>query len=283
MMNWRVALRLGRVSNLPTVWSNVAAGAALSGRLPAAQTLLSLLLAMSLIYCAGMFLNDAFDHEIDALERPERPIPSGQASRREVLAFGFAMLAGGVALLSSLGLPALLASLLLAACVVFYDLRHKQNHFSPLLMGLCRALVYFTSALAATGGQLPAPVWLGAMLLLAYLMGLTYAAKQEGAGRITRAWPLLGLAAPALYLLTQPASWQAWLCLGLFSAWVSRCAWLSLFRAKPDIRAAVGGLIAGISLYDAFLMAMHGLPLWALGGGAAFLLTCGFQKRIAGT
>ena len=30
-MNWNVALRLGRVSNLPTVWSNSLAGLVLAG------------------------------------------------------------------------------------------------------------------------------------------------------------------------------------------------------------------------------------------------------------
>ncbi len=34
MSDWRVFLKLGRVSNLPTVWSNVAAGAVLSGQPP---------------------------------------------------------------------------------------------------------------------------------------------------------------------------------------------------------------------------------------------------------
>ena len=63
----RTALRLGRVSNLPTVWTNVLAAAALSGALAGshgdagAGALGGLLLAMSLFYVGGMFLNDAFD------------------------------------------------------------------------------------------------------------------------------------------------------------------------------------------------------------------------------
>ncbi|AUH51715.1 hypothetical protein CXB49_13255 [Chromobacterium sp. ATCC 53434] len=282
MMNWRAALQLGRVSNLPTVWSNVAAGAALSGLPPGLPVLARLLLALSLIYIAGMFLNDAHDRRVDAIERPERPIPSGRAGVAEVFVCGYAMLAGGVLLLAGLGVPALLAGLLLAGCVVGYDLHHKQNRFSPLIMGLCRALVYVTSALAVTGGRLPPPVWLGAMLLLAYLVGLSYAAKHENQGRIGKLLPLCGLAAPLLYLFTQPPGWIALLCLALFALWVVRCVWLA-FRRQPDIRAAVGGLIAGISLNDAFLMAMHGLPLWALGGALAFVLTHRFQQRVAGT
>ena len=283
MIDWRAFLKLGRVSNLPTVWSNVAAGAVLSGQPPSPSALLILLLALSLIYTAGMFLNDAFDRRIDQLERPERPIPSGQVSAASVFAAGFAMLGAGVLLLAAMGRPALLAGLLLAGLVLLYDLHHKGNAFSPLLMGLCRALVYITAALAVTGGRLPPPVWLGAGALLAYLIGLTYAAKHEQSGRIQRLLPLLGLAAPLLYLPTQPPSWLLLPGLALFVAWVGRCVWLAMFRSQRDIRAAVGGLIAGISLADALLMASHGMAAWALAGALAFLLTTQFQQRIAGT
>ena len=62
-MNWKVALELGRVSNLPTVWTNTIAGVALAGTSPADSRVPWLLLALSLCYVAGMFLNDAFDRE----------------------------------------------------------------------------------------------------------------------------------------------------------------------------------------------------------------------------
>lgn len=69
-----VAFRLGRVSNLPTVWSNVLAGAALAGAAGVSPpALVALMIAISLFYVGGMWLNDAFDAEIDARERPERP------------------------------------------------------------------------------------------------------------------------------------------------------------------------------------------------------------------
>ena len=64
--DWGVALRLGRVSNLPTVWTNVLAGGILAGADPAHPLVLVPLLAASLLYVGGMYLNDAFDAEIDA-------------------------------------------------------------------------------------------------------------------------------------------------------------------------------------------------------------------------
>ena len=79
-MNFAVALRLGRVSNLPTVWTNALAGLVLAGGWLDPAPLLLLFLAVSLAYVGGMFLNDAFDAEVDAVRRPERPIPSGAAN-----------------------------------------------------------------------------------------------------------------------------------------------------------------------------------------------------------
>src|SRR5262249_31030499 len=76
----RTYLALGRVSNLPTVWTNVVAGIALAGGSFTRQMAIRLGIAASLFYVGGMFLNDAFDRGIDARERPERPIPSGRIS-----------------------------------------------------------------------------------------------------------------------------------------------------------------------------------------------------------
>src|SRR5690606_3019326 len=102
-MNLAVALRLGRVSNLPTVWTNTLAGIVLAGGHIADPRTVPLLVAFSLFYVAGMYLNDAYDAEIDARERPERPIPSGQISAETVFTASFAMMAAGLALLAWAG------------------------------------------------------------------------------------------------------------------------------------------------------------------------------------
>ena len=95
LLNLTLALRLGRISNLPTVWTNVLVGVLLAGGSLADPRLPLLMLALSLFYVGGMFLNDAFDREFDAQHRPERPIPSGQVSARQVFVIGFGLLAIG--------------------------------------------------------------------------------------------------------------------------------------------------------------------------------------------
>ncbi len=61
-------LRLGRISNVPTVWTNVIAGSFIAGgRLPA-DRIIAVLVAMSAFYIGGMYLNDFFDRAIDAAD-----------------------------------------------------------------------------------------------------------------------------------------------------------------------------------------------------------------------
>ena len=83
------------MSNLPTVWTNALAGTVLAGGETWTLTTLLAGIGLSLLYVSGMYLNDAFDREIDAKERPDAPDPgwTGSAQRRVCGGFGL-MLAG---------------------------------------------------------------------------------------------------------------------------------------------------------------------------------------------
>lgn len=196
-MNDRVKalISLGRVSNLPTVWTNCLAAMALVGGRPLWWLLAGSILAMSLFYTGGMFLNDAFDREFDRTQRPERPIPSGAISARAVFALGFGQLLAGMALVAALAFAgfcdrlALLSAATLAALILAYNLYHKNNPLSPLLMGLCRVAVYTTVGLLFLPDEpiealLKSPgirrLLAGSAVLLCYLLALTFIAKREG-------------------------------------------------------------------------------------------------------
>ncbi|NQW00624.1 MAG: UbiA family prenyltransferase [Rhodospirillales bacterium] len=290
-MTFNVALRLGRVSNLPTVWTNMLAAVVLAGGIVTDLRLVPVALALSLFYIGGMFLNDAFDAEIDARERPERPIPSGQVSKTAVFTWGFAMLAAGIGLLLVAGMvlaggtgiwPAL-GGLGLALAIIAYNRHHKGNPSSPLIMGLCRVFVYLTAGLCFVV-TLPPALFIGAGLLLAYLIGLTYVAKQENLGRVENMWPLLFLGAPivfgALQAIEQPAVWPFW---AVFTVWILVALYFVKRRGPGDIPRAVVSLIAGICLLDAVLIANAGEPMLAGLAVVGFVLTLFFQKFIAGT
>lgn len=286
-----VLLQLGRVSNLPTVWTNTLAAVMLSGGSATDTRLPLLLLAMSLFYTGGMYLNDAFDADIDARERPERPIPSGLISRPAVYMAGSAMLGAGLIGLALAGLAwpdgtgsaALLAGLALTASIVFYDWHHKSNPLSPVVMGVCRVFVYIGAA-AAISVPISWLVLVGAALLLCYVIGLTYVAKQENLARVENMWPLAFLAVPFVWgvwaVATTPSSAGFLL---LFAVWVAYALKLVLRRGKGDIPKAVVSLIAGISLLDAMLIASTGQTSVALVALAGFATTLFFQRYVSGT
>ena len=290
-LGWHVALRLGRVSNLPTVWTNVVAGVVLSGGTMDAFPLVLLIVALSLFYVAGMYLNDAFDRKTDARERPERPIPSGQVRTSTVFAIGFSLLLAGEGVLAIIsygleggqGWPPLVAGVALAAAIVYYDMHHKTNPLSPVVMGSCRALVYVTAALAVTS-SLSNPVLWGAGLMLAYLIGLTYAAKQENLAKVKNVWPLAFLALPFAYAATSALASPtiALIYIG-FLLWVIYALVHLMWRSRINFPLAVGSLLAGISFLDALLISGHGEVLIGLLAVGAVVLTRLAQRYIPGT
>ncbi len=300
-MKLRTLLELGRTSNLPTVWSNVICGAVLSGALYpflsfsafSPQALAVLIVAGSAFYEGGMLLNDAFDAEIDARERPDRPIPAGRASRRVVFQLGFGLLALGLAVLAvapALGftLPgygALAAGAFTAACVLIYDRWHKGHGWAPIVMGACRAGLYAMAALAVTGTL--SPVVLGAALsLLLYIVGLTHIARFETGAMVDRAWVsafvFSPLALSAYHVFRTPLS-LAPVCWVLALLWTLRSLRFALRGGKGNIPRAVVSLIAGISLVDATFIAAAGAPIGAGAALLAFVLTLRWQRRIRGT
>jgi UbiA prenyltransferase family len=282
-MTWLTALRLGRVSNLPTVWTNALAGVVLSaGFLPVAGWA-ALLIGLSALYVGGMYLNDAFDAKIDAIQRVSRPIPRGQASRGAVFGIGFALLAVGLACLAPIGSGAVTAGALLAIAIVVYDWLHKKTVLAPLLMALCRWLIYPTAALAAFGAMSWPLLW-GATGLFCYVAGLTYAAKQEAFDRVERLWPLAIMAVPfligAAWVSAAPGALPF---LALFALWTAGCLFLLRRRRMGDVGRAVSLLIAGISLYDAVLVAAAGSALLGILCALAVLLTVIAQRYVPGT
>src|SRR5690606_5984177 len=178
-------LKLGRVSNLFTVLTNILAGASLAGALPSLGDLFPAWTAVSLFYLAGMFLNDAFDVEFDRHYRPERPIPSGEVSQREVIIVGLLLLVGGgvIAVVwsnrqggSEIGTAATAVALI--GSIIYYDYFHKLISYGPLIMALCRMLVYLMAALIFTATLEIEPV-VGGVVLLVCMTGLTSLARRE--------------------------------------------------------------------------------------------------------
>lgn len=160
-------LQLLRPANIVTALADVLAGAAVAGAALSLSgwsapfplsSLGALLLSTTGLYGGGVVLNDVFDASLDADERPERPIPSGRASRSQAALFGALLLAGGVAAAALVGAASALVAALVAGGAVLYDgwAKHRTV-LGPLTMGLCRGgnlLLGISAVPAAIGPNL---------------------------------------------------------------------------------------------------------------------------------
>jgi hypothetical protein len=277
-------LRLGRVSNLPTVWTNVLAAAVLSGGDWLNWRLGLMLVAMSSFYVGGMYLNDYFDRAVDGRERPERPIPSGHISAHAVAAIGFCLIGAGAIATAAMGPTAAALAALLAISIVAYDLHHKANPFAPVVMGACRALVYGATAAVLSGG-VSIFVAVAAVAIAAFVAGLTYAARQESLDKVGNLWPLALLAAPMLVAIgVFRQGLGATAIYLLLAVWIAAAVYLLARRpVAGSVSRAVGWLIAGISLCDAAILASTGAIMPALAAIGGFVLTLVAQKYVPGT
>ncbi len=270
---FRTLLVLGRVANLPTIWSNCLAGWWLGGggnfwKLPL------LLLGASALYAGGMFLNDAFDADFDRQRRPTRPIPAGAISRESVWVWSFGLLAAGALALAVLGKTAAVLTAALLASLLVYGATHKVLLASPWLMGLCRFWIYVIAGSTGVWGVNGGPIWCGVALAL-YAAGLSSVAWRGRFRRMVPYWPLLLLAAPialAMLMNTGDARKAALLLSVVLALWVALSARTILPGGEINVGRVVSGLLGGIVLVDWLAV---GPQLPHLLSGTVFLLLLG--------
>ncbi len=247
----RTLLVLGRVSNLPTVWSNCLAGWWLAGG-ENFKSLPLLLGGTSFLYVGGMFLNDAFDVGFDRQRRAERPIPSGQIGLATVWQLGVAWLALGILLLFFIGKTPGCLALVLAVFILIYDATHKFITASPWLMGACRFWVYVIAGTAGVNGLNGWPIFCGVALAL-YIVGLSYVARRESFRGPIPYWPLIFLAAPILLALMMNSGIFLHPALSVsvaLAAWITYSVWPVFFGSEANVSIIVSNLLAGIVLVD---------------------------------
>lgn len=283
MSSLRTLLVLGRVSNLPTVWTNCLAGWLLGGG-GEWERLAWLCLGATLVYVGGMFLNDAFDADFDTQHRRERPIPSGAISREATWLWSAVLLAGGTGMLGWLGREPAILALQLLVCVVLYDAFHKSLDWSPVLMASCRFFLLLTAASAGVRGVDGLAIWT-AVVLGCYIVGLSYLARHESAPGLLRFWPLVLLAAPLVLAFIVNDGFfreKALLASAIVALWALRCLRPTFWQSPPAIGKTVSGLLAGICLVD--LLAVADQPPQVSGWFVAcFVLALVFQRFVPAT
>lgn len=279
---WRALLVLGRVSNLPTVWSNCLAGWLLGGG-GSGWTLFELCVGATFLYVGGMYLNDAVDVNFDRQHRRDRPIPVGHVSVATVWWFAFVLLGAGLLMLAPLGWNSAVLSTLLLITIVVYDVIHKWVSIAPVIMAGCRFWLILVAASAGAQGVTGHAMW-AAIVLALYLVGLSYIARRESLDSSLARWPLISLLSPAvLSLLINNGDdrAQAVGLVTLFLGWIILCLRHAFWTTDRNVGRTVSGLLAGIPLVD-FLAAnggaLVGIPF--VGFMIAALL---FQRYIPAT
>ncbi len=280
-------LTMTRPANVVTALADVLAGAAAAGALVG---LPGLLLATAALYAGGVVLNDVFDAALDAVERPERPIPDGRASRAGAAALGGGLLVLGVAAAGSVSLASMAVAAAVAGMVLLYDAWAKHHALAgPLAMGACRGLNLMLGVSVAPA--LVGPMWPLALLPIAYIAAITAISRGEvhGGGRRV-GWLAVGLVTGVLAALlaitwigTRPA-WAVLPFMALLAARVLPPFVAAARRPRPElIGAAVRAGVLSLILLDAALAAAFAGPLYAAAVLALWPVSLGLARLFAVT
>jgi len=234
-----------------------------------------LLAASSSLYLAGMVFNDLFDREIDAQERPQRPIPSGRISVRGAMTLGTVLVVSGLALAAIAGINSLIVACLLTSAIFLYDGLLKSTIVGPVVMGSCRFLNVMLGASAATslatGEPSLAAVWSLPQLhvalgLAVYIIGVTWFSRHEAqtSSKAQLAAAIgtanMGIALLVAFILNwQPAAaevqMRAALAMGLIALVVNRRLFTALFDPVPaNVQRAVRTMLLSIIMLNATLV-----------------------------
>lgn len=281
-------LRLMRPANIVTAVADIMAGFAASGavlqplfgpegiNIAQPQALGWLVLSTIGLYGGGVVFNDVFDTELDRVERPERPIPSGLASQIGAAVLGSVLLLLGILAALQVSILSGVLALTVAVLALVYDSLGKHHPVAgPLNMGACRGvnLLLGISAIPLNVGQL----WYLALIPIGYIAAITMISRGEvhggNKGVIRGAGVVYGLVLVAILAVTYSYTGSIW---NMIPFWVlfAFLIFPPLLKAHanpqpPQIRGAVRAGILALIVMDATLAAgfsgwIYGLVVLAL-------------------
>lgn len=123
-----------------------------------------------LLSAAALILNDYFDLEVDRINAPHRPLPSGLVTPSEVVALFAVVSIIGLAAAFSIGLLALILSLILWVIGILYNWRFKQAGLFGNLMVSTSVGATFILGGIAVGDPWNKVVWV--FSLVAFMIDL---------------------------------------------------------------------------------------------------------------
>lgn len=259
-------IRLTRPANLITAVADIGAGIAVAMAVCEYEifsnfTLLALVrlgLATVCLYGGGVVMNDVADIELDKIERPERAIPSGLASKEGATLFGILLLLLGIIFAYQVSVQSAVIALTISLLALLYDFVGKHNNFfGPINMGLCRG----GNLLLGMSACNEAPVGLIAIAIIPviYIAAITMISRGEVVGgnrtAIRLASLLYGIVIGAVAFIAIQSGDKFYFALGfigLFAFLIYRPLIAAHFKPDPiSIRNAVKTGVISLIVMDA--------------------------------
>lgn len=177
-MSLKPYLQLTRPANLVTAVADILAGMAIAGFPLELSPAFRLVISTLGLYAGGVVLNDVFDARLDAVERPERPIPSGKVPLTAAAVMGAGLLVLGVGAAFSFSAQSGMIAFAIALATILYNRLAKHHRFfGPLVMGLCRG---GNLLLGISAAREAVPVyWAVAFVPVVYIAAITLISQDE--------------------------------------------------------------------------------------------------------
>lgn len=250
------------------------------------------------LYLSGMVFNDYFDRQVDAQERPNRPIPSGAITSAAAFRLAIGLMLVGLVAAGCVGVPTLLVAVGLCVLVLGYDGGLKKTPLGPLFMGSCRLGNVLLGASAVTSvaevfqpPQLPIALGLGT-----YIVGVTLFAQQEATtskrGALLAAATVVNLGVVTLALLVNKSETvvpeHRMPALGILAMVLftldRRLAVAIVQPSPPVVQLAIKVLLLSLVMLDATLIyAFNGHVELAMATVALLIPAIGLSRVIAMT
>ena len=268
----KALLQLTRPANLITAVADVLAGAAIAGYLSWPEATFGPLIWLCIstvgLYGGGVVFNDVFDADLDAVERPERPIPSGRVSVNRASTFGSILLLIGILTAWRVNPVAGWLAVAIAVFALVYDKFGKHHaFFGPLNMGLCRGLNLLLGV-SILPAQVQPWAWV-ALVPIVYIAAITMISRGEvhggGSGTLRLAGLLYGAVIAVIAAIAQQREQlgTAFPFLLVFGIFIFPPLWRAVREPTgPNIGMAVkSGVLSLIVMNAVWVAAFASFPL----------------------
>ena len=270
--------QLARPANIVTAIADILAGMTIVQFVfePAPNGAYWLIPATIGLYGGGVVMNDVFDAKLDAIERPERPIPSGKVSVQAAAILGVSLLLLGVLAAAQFSILSAEIAFTVAILAVIYDRFAKHSAFwGPLTMGICRG-GNLLLGMSAIENSLWEWGWV-ALVPIAYIGAITLISQDEVHGGKRRSLYIAASlyttvhAVQFLVALQQGNAPLAFLLIALHAWLVGRPLWTALQNPiGPNIGKAVKSGVLSLIVMDASWCVAFGN--WPVALGVLLLL-----------